>query len=126
MGDTMQGLADAVLALHFGVAAFITLGLLLIPIGKFRSWIWVRHRRLRVLHAALMVFVAIEALVGMTCPLTMLEAYLRGTVAQESFWSYQISRLLYWDLPLGFFVILYLSCAVWVIWLWFFCRPQPR
>lgn len=122
----MHGLADAVLAIHFGVAAFIALGLLLIPMGKLRGWHWVRHRRLRILHAALMVFVALEAVIGMTCPLTTLEAYLRGTEAQASFWAYHIGRLLYWDLPLAFFLILYLACAAWVIWLWFFCRPRPR
>lgn len=122
----MHGLADAVLAIHFAVAGFIALGLVLIPIGRLRAWSWVRHRRLRIVHAALMVFVALEALVGMTCPLTTLEAYLRGTRAQESFWAYHIGRLLYWDLPLSFFLALYLACAVWVIWLWFFCRPKPN
>lgn len=122
----MQGLADAVLALHFGVAAFITLGLLLIPIGRFRDWRWVRHRRLRIFHAALMVFVALEALVGMNCPLTTLEAQLRGTEAHESFLAHQISHLLFWDLPLSFFLVLYLACAAWVIWLWFLCRPKPK
>jgi hypothetical protein len=122
----MHWLADTVLVIHFGVAAFIALGLLLIPIGRLRAWHWVRHRRLRILHAGLMVFVALEALVGMTCPLTRLEAYLRGTQAHESFWAEQISRLLFWHLPLSFFLILYLACAAWVIWLWFFCRPRPK
>lgn len=82
----MHGLAGVFLAIHFAIAAFLALGLLLIPIGKLRAWPWVRHRRLRILHAGLMVFVALEALVGMTCPLTVLEAYLRGTEAHESFW----------------------------------------
>lgn len=122
----MHGLADAVLAIHFGVAAFIALGLLLVPVGKLRAWHWVRHRRLRIWHAGLMVVVALEALVGMTCPLTTIEAALRGTRAPQSFWAEQISRMLYWDLPLGFFLVLYLACAAWAIGLWFFCRPHPR
>ena len=122
----MHWLADTVLVIHFGLAAFIALGLLLIPIGKIRAWHWVRHRRLRILHAGVMVFVALEAMIGMTCPLTTLEAYLRGTRVHESFWAEQISRLLFWDLPLSFFLILYLACAAWVIWLWFFCRTRPK
>lgn len=119
-------LADTILVIHFGLAAFIALGLLLIPIGRFLAWHWVRHRRLRILHAGLMVFVALEALVGMTCPLTTLEAYLRGTQAHESFLAEQISRLLFWDLPLSFFLVVYIACAAWAIWLWFFCRPNPK
>ena len=122
----MHWLADAILMIHFGFAAFIALGLLLIPIGRLLAWNWVRHHRLRTLHAALMVFVALEAVIGLTCPLTTLEAYLRGTQAHESFWAEQIHRLLFWDLPLSFFLILYLACAAWVIWLWFFCRPRPK
>jgi len=119
-------LADTVLVIHFGLAAFIALGLLLIPIGRLLAWHWVRHRRLRILHAGLMVFVALEALVGMTCPLTTLEAYLRGTQAHESFLAEQIRRLLFWDLPLSFFLVVYIACAAWAIWLWFFCRPNPK
>lgn len=122
----MYWLADIVLAIHFGVAAFIAFGLFLIPIGKLRDWAWVRWRRLRIVHAGLMVFVAAEAVVGMTCPLTTLEAYLRGTQAHGSFWAYQISRLLYWELPVGFFLILYVVCALWAIGLWFYCPPKAR
>ena len=122
----MALLADTVLVIHFGLAAFIALGLLLIPIGRLLDWHWVRPRRLRILHAGLMVFVALEALVGMTCPLTTLEAYLRGTQAHESFLAEQISRLLFWDLPLSFFLVVYIACAAWAIWLWFFCRPNPK
>jgi hypothetical protein len=111
-------LADLVLALHFGVAAFITAGLVLIPLGGWLDWRWVRGRKLRMTHAGLMVFVALEAIIGMTCPLTILEASLRQTAAPQSFWGYQLQRLLYWDLPLSFFLWLYVICALWVIWLW--------
>lgn len=81
----MTLLADIVLAIHFGIAAFIAAGLVLIPWGAVRGWAWVRWRRLRLAHAGLMVFVAAEAVVGMTCPLTVVEAYLRGARAPESF-----------------------------------------
>ena len=116
-------IADLVLALHFGIAAFITLGLILIPIGGYLGWSWVRWRRLRITHAGLMIFVAFEAVVGMTCPLTIIEANLRRTAAPESFWAYQLERLLYWDLPLSFFLWLYVACAIWVAWLWWRVPP---
>jgi hypothetical protein len=77
----MFWLADLVLAIHFALAAFVASGLLLIPIGAICNWQWVRNKVFRTVHAGLMVFVAFEALIGMTCPLTTIEAYLRGTEA---------------------------------------------
>ncbi len=53
----MFWLADLVLAIHFALAAFVTLGLLLIPVGAICSWQWVRNRIFRTVHAGLMVFV---------------------------------------------------------------------
>jgi ABC-type branched-subunit amino acid transport system permease subunit len=123
MEAAMQGLAQAVLLLHFMIAAFIAAGLVFIPLGGLWGWRWVRRRRLRLAHAALMLFVAFEAVIGMACPLTVLEAYLRQTSAPTSFWAHQIERLLYWDLPLSFFLWLYLICAVWVCWLWWRVPP---
>ncbi|NCX66066.1 MAG: DUF2784 family protein [Burkholderiaceae bacterium] len=71
----MTSLADIVLAFHFGIALFITLGLLLIPLGFIYSWSWIRNRRFRQIHAGLMLFVAIEAVFAITCPLTLFWAY---------------------------------------------------
>ena len=114
----MAWLADLVLAIHFAIAAFIATGLVLIPVGFMRGWAWVRWRRLRLTHAGLMVFVAAEAVVGMTCPLTLIEAHLRSTEAPSSFWGFWLQRLLYWDLPPNFFLLLYVVCALWAVVLW--------
>ena len=119
----MFWLADLVLAIHFALAAFVASGLLLIPMGVICHWQWVRNRIFRTVHAGLMVFVAVEALIGMTCPLTTIEAYLRGTEAQESFLAHHLSRLLFWDFPLSLFMWLYIACAVWVMCLWWYCPP---
>jgi hypothetical protein len=108
------------------MAAFITAGLALIPIGAYFGWQWVRWRRLRITHAALMTFVAFEAVIGMTCPLTVIEANLRRTAAPESFWAHHLERLLYWDLPLSFFLWLYVACALWVTWLWWRVPPLRK
>lgn len=121
----MALIADLVLALHFGIAVFITLGLALIPLGFTYSWSWIRNRRFRQIHAGLMLFVAIEAMFAITCPLTVLEARLRDTPAPESFWAYHLNQLLYWDLPPTFFLGLYLLCSIWVIFLWWRIPPHP-
>ena len=119
-------LADIVLAVHFALALFLVLGLILIPLGFVYPWQWIRNRRFRQIHAGLMIFVAIEAIFAMTCPLTIIEAQLRQTTAPESFWAYQLSQLLYWDLPPSFFLILYSACALWVIYLWKKVPPKSK
>ena len=122
----MTLLADLVLLAHFAIAAFLAAGMLLIPLGAYWQWSWVRARRLRQIHAGLMVLIAIEAIFHITCPLTVLEALLRRTHAPESFWADQISKILYWDLPLEFFTILYGCCIVWALYLWKFVPPIKR
>ena len=119
-------LADLVLITHFAIAAFLALGMLLIPLGAYWHWTWVRSRRLRQIHMGLMVLIAIEALFHITCPLTTLEAYLRKSTAPESFWADQLSKILYWDLPLEFFTILYGCCVVWALFLWKSVPPINR
>ena len=119
-------LADLVLITHFAIAAFLALGMLLIPLGAYWHWAWVRSRRLRQIHMGLMVLIAIEALFHITCPLTTLEAYLRKSTAPESFWADQLSKILYWDLPLEFFTILYGCCVVWTLFLWKSVPPINR
>lgn len=98
-------------------------GLALIPLGAGRGWAWVRWYRLRLTHVALMGFVALEGLVGVTCPLTELEHWLRATEAPRQFWAYWLSRWLYWDLPAWFFAGLYAACAGWTFWLWRYVPP---
>lgn len=120
----MKLLADLVLITHFAIAAFLVLGMVFIPLGAYRHWAWVRSRRLRQIHLGLMLLIAIEALFHMTCPLTTLEAYLRNSTAPESFWGHQLSQLLYWDLPIQFFTILYLGCLAWIIRLWKMVPPN--
>jgi hypothetical protein len=117
-------LADIVLGLHLAIAVFITTGLILVPLGGYRGWLWVRNRRLRVLHAGLMVFVAIEALFGIACPLTVLESVLRQQEAPDYFLADLMHRLLYWNAPLELFLVLYLVCALWVLILWRWVPPQ--
>lgn len=114
-------LADLVLVVHFCIAAFITAGFVLIPLGAAVGWRWVRQRRLRLLHAGAIAFVALESLAGMACPLTVWEAALRGgTVGETGF----IGWLLYWDFPPTAFTLLYVALALLAAWLWRRVPPQ--
>ncbi|MGA1734860.1 MAG: DUF2784 domain-containing protein [Burkholderiaceae bacterium] len=119
-------LADAVLALHLAIAVFITAGLVLVPLGCVFAWNCVRHFRLRLSHAGLMVFVALEALLGVACPLTVIEFALRDEQAPDFFLANLMHQVLYWDAPLEFFMILYMVCGLWVLILWRWVPPHAR
>jgi polyferredoxin len=103
--------ADLLLVVHFSIAAFIVLALILVWIGALTRWSWIRNPWFRYLHLAAIVFVAAEALLGYACPLTVWEDLLRGGVRPESFvgrWAY---RLLYYNAPEWVFTVLYAAWA---------------
>lgn len=102
-------LADAVLAIHFAIAAFVVLGLLAVWAGAALGWAWVRNRRFRYLHLAAIAFVAAEALLGIACPLTVWEDLLRGGAQPESFVARWVNRLLFYEAPEWMFTAAYVG-----------------
>src|SRR5438552_15722918 len=95
----MVVLADLVLVVHFAFVLFVVAGFALIVAGGWLRWRWVRARSFRIAHLAAIVFVALESLVGMACPLTSLEHALRADASARSFVGYWVGRLLYYDFP---------------------------
>ena len=117
-------LADAVLVLHAGVVLFVVLGLPLIWIGVARGWRLARALWLRLAHLAAIGVVAAQAWLGVVCPLTTAEMWLRaqahGATYRGGFIEHWLQRLLYWDLPGWVFVLAYtlfalLVAATWVV-----------
>lgn len=105
-------LADVVLVVHFAFVLFVVGGFALILAGAALGWRWVRNRAFRYAHLAAIVFVAAEALVGMSCPLTVWEHVLRRTSPDgPSFVARWVSRLLYYDLPEWVFATAYVVFA---------------
>lgn len=115
-------LADAVLALHVGIVAFVVLGTTLILIGAWRRWRWIHRRGWRLLHVLLMVFIALQAWWGALCPLTVWEQALRQRAGQpvyaESFIEHWLGRLIFLEAPWWAFVAAYSAFAVLVLVLW--------
>ena len=104
--------ADFVLIIHFCIVFFLVFGFLALPIGFFNNYSWTRNTKLRVTHILLMGFITLEAILGVTCPLTIIESTLRQIEYDQSFVAYWIEKIIYWDLPPYFFVILYSFCFV--------------
>lgn len=111
-------LADLVFALHAGVVLFNVGGLLLIVIGGLIGWAWIRQRGFRIAHVALMALVTLEAIFGLTCPLTLLEDALRGVANEQSFVQRWTMALIYWNAPPWVFVLLYVAFLLAVIGAW--------
>jgi hypothetical protein len=103
--------ADALLVLHFAIVVFIVGGLLLTWAGAWLGWRWVRNPWFRYAHLGAIVFVALEALVGMICPLTLWEDALRGGARPDSFVGRWVQRLLYYRAPEWVFTTLYVAWA---------------
>ena len=119
-------IADFVFALHAVVVLFNVGGLLLIAIGGPRGWAWVRRRRFRVAHVALMGFVTAEAIFGVTCPLTLLEDWLRGVAVEQSFVQRWVAALIYWNAPPWVFVLLYAALLLAIVAAWVRWPPMPQ
>ena len=121
-------LANAILALHVGIVAFVVLGEVLILVGARRRWDWVRNRTLRVTHLALMLFIALQSWLGALCPLTQWEQALRHHAGQdayaESFIEYWLSRLIFFEAPWWVFVAAYTAFALLVLLTWRWVPPR--
>lgn len=78
-------LADLTVVAHLAYAAFILVGQLLILAGVLRKWRWIRNVWFRSIHLTMIGIVVVESLVGIVCPLTTLEKWLRREAGQASY-----------------------------------------
>lgn len=118
-------LADAVVVLHFLVVAFIVGGLVLVWIGAPLGWRWIRNPWFRYAHLAAIAIVAAEALLGIACPLTAWEAYLRGGSSADSFIGRWVHRLIYYRAPDWVFVAAYVGWAIATLFTLLLVPPMP-
>lgn len=126
-----QLLADLVLAAHVAVVAFVVGGLLSVIAGNLAGWRWVNAVRFRVAHLVAIAFVVAESWLGIVCPLTSLEVWLRAHARQGAysggFIEHWLQRLLYYDAPGWVFTVAYslFGLAVLATWWWFPPRRNP-
>ena len=123
----MQPLAaDALLVLHFAIAAFVLAGLILVWVGAAAGWAWIRNPWFRYAHLGAIVFVAGEAVLGFACPLTIWEDLLRGGVRPESFIGRWVYRLLYYRAPEWVFTTAYVAWMAATVATLFLIPPRKR
>lgn len=120
-------LADLVLVVHALFVGFVVGGLAAIWLGHRAGWAWVRKRGFRAAHLAAIGFVAVSSLVGIACPLTLLEARLRtGTAAAGGCIQRVVGGLLYFELPVWLFTTAYVAFAGLVILTWRLIPPHGK
>ena len=123
-------LADIVLTLHAAVVLFIVGGLVLIFLGNRQRWRWVNGWWFRLAHLGAIAIVVAQAWLGLDCPLTMLEVWLRGPGEMGDqaggFIAYWLGRLLYYRLPGWVFVLAYSLFGALVVLAWWRYPPTRR
>jgi hypothetical protein len=117
--------ATAVLVLHLVVIAFNIFGLIAIPLGAWRGWAFVRRRGWRIVHIGSLGIVAVQAVMGEACFLTIWEDALRGTATTEPMIARWINAIIYWPLPLWGFAIIYVAVLLYALALWRWVPPRP-
>ncbi len=121
-------LADGVLLLHAALVVFVVAGPLLVMLGAARAWFWTAQRGWRRLHLLAIAIVVVEAWLGIECPLTTLEAWLRLQAGQplhgQGFIAHWVGRLLFYEAPAWVFTLVYSGFALLVAWTWW--RWPPR
>ncbi len=118
--------ADAILLMHLAIVLFNTLGLVLVWMGAWLGWRWVRNFALRVTQLLLMAYIALQSVLGQICPLTLLEDALRGTADERGFIARWASALLFWNAPPWVFVAGYVAWFALMVSTWFAVKPLHR
>jgi hypothetical protein len=125
-----QLLADLVLTTHVALVIFVAGGLALILIGNRYGWNWVNRLWFRLLHLAAIAFVVAETWIGLSCPLTTLEMWLRAKARTGTysggFIEYWLQRLLYYDAPAWVFAVGYTLFGLVVVATWRYFPPTRQ
>ena len=121
-------LADIVLSVHVLIVIFVVGGLVLVVAGNLRGWRWVNAPVFRIAHLFAIAFVVAETLLGIVCPLTALEVWLReqagASTYSGSFIQHWLQRLLYYDAPPWVFISVYSVFLLAVVAAWWYFPPH--
>ena len=114
--------------MHVLFVGFAVLGLVLIFMGRFLFWQWVKNPWFRIAHLLGVGVVVVQSWFGVICPLTIWEMNLRlkaGEAAYDgSFITHWLREILYYQAPSWVFVVAYTVFGGLVLSSWFLVRPH--
>ncbi len=114
-------LADCLVAIHVGYVGYVLLGQIAIVIAAPFRWQWVRNPWFRFTHLLAITIVAVEALMGWRCPLSIWEEQFRVSAGQDvnssdTFMGRILRDILFIpNMPEVFFTTLYIAMFVVVL-----------
>jgi hypothetical protein len=118
---------SAVYAIHLIYALVIIIGFILILVGFFAGWRWIRNFAFRLIHLLMIGIVAVESMFNAECPLTWLEYKLMSLdhVKHSSmpFIAGIVNRILYYNFPIWLFNLIYIAFGATVLIVWFAIPP---
>ena len=120
--------ANSILVSHVLFVLFVVSGLLIIYIGYFKHWSWVKNPWFRSLHFLAIGIVVVQSWLGIVCPLTIWEMALREKAGVEtylgSFIQHWLQSILYYSAPEWVFILCYTLFGSLVLASWFIVRPN--
>lgn len=121
-------LADVIVVVHATYIAFVVFGLAAILLGMVLRWPWIRSFWFRAAHFLAIAIVVFQSLLGIVCPLTVLEGMLRERAGQEgypgSFIAYWAHELIFYRGPPEVFTLCYCLFGAAVLAMLFFAPPR--
>jgi multisubunit Na+/H+ antiporter MnhB subunit len=124
-------LADVVVVAHVAFIGFVLTAMLLILVGMWFRWSWVRNFWFRIIHFAMIALVVGQSLARVTCPLTTLEKYFRVRSGEStypgSFIGHWADQLIFYHGPEWVFTTCYTLFGAAVLLALALCPPRlPR
>lgn len=123
--------ADLILILHFLYVLCVIVPVPLIALGGWLGWRFVRNLWLRLAHLFMIGIVAVQAMFGIACPLTVWEAELRWqageSVDERPFMVRVVYDLLFYEVDPAVMQWVHIGFAALIIGLWIAVPPRwPR
>lgn len=119
-----------VVAAHVAYVSFVLLGQIAILAGAVCRWQWIRNPWFRWVHLIMIVIVAVEAVLEITCPLTTWERILRHRAGQHtdegSFVGRLLHDLIFFDAAPWVFTTAYVTFALLVLGMFWLVPPRRR
>jgi hypothetical protein len=124
-------LADLIVIFHFLYVVFAVGGQVTIMLGWIFRWQFIRQPAFRIMHLIAVGFVALEAVIGMVCPLTEWEYNLRHLAGQSvdrdlSFIARLVRIIIFYDFSPWVFTFMHISFGILVILAFIFIPPKFR
>lgn len=126
--NVYRTLADVVVLAHFAYVLFVVFGLVATLVGVALRRPWARNFWFRVIHLTMIAIVVIEAILGITCPLTTLENRLRLAAGEQphalDFIERWLHSIMFFRAPAWAFAVLYLAFGAAVLGTFLLAPPR--